>query len=88
MASVRPALLSIAAVRWFACACLVIATVFAYGHPARANDCPPVTTAQDAVDADCVNSEVPTVDPDGQPIPYVQEITAPPDGTALTFDDD
>lgn len=42
--------------------------------------------------ADCPSGEpdcsdaVPTVDSDGQPIPYVEEITAPPDGTALTYD--
>ena len=67
---------------------LVLAVFFVGGRPARANDCPPVTAAMDAADPDCLNREVPTIDADGQPIPYVEEITAPPDGTALTFADD
>ena len=74
--------------RWLACLCLVLTALVAGGRPARAHDCPTVTAGQDAADADCLNSEVPTVDPDGQPIPYVQEIIASPSGTALTFNDD
>ena len=31
---------------------------------------------------------VPTVDADGDPIPFVEETTAPPPGPSLTFDSD
>ena len=68
---------------------VILMSLLLGGHaqPARANDCPPVNDATDAADADCLNREVPTVDADGQPIPFVDEVSAPPDEIALAAAD-
>jgi hypothetical protein len=74
------------AVRRLTCALVLAASFWIGGSAVHADDCPPVSPDSDAVDADCLNAEVPTVDAGGEPIPYVEEITAPPLDTALVPD--
>ena len=52
--------------------------------------CDDAMPSTDAVDGgvDAPEVSVPTVDADGDPIPFVEETTAPPPGTRLTFDSD
>ena len=47
----------------------------------------PNAPIDDGVPTASVRAGPPTVDADGTPIPYVEEITAPPAGTTLTDDD-
>ena len=63
---------------------LVLASMLSSARAVSADDCPTIDEHADAVDASCVNALVPTVDGDGRPIPFVEEVIAAPDGIALS----
>jgi len=76
-------------------AILAIGLLCSAGGAAHADGCPGSDQADDqacpTTPADRMappgDYTMPTVDVSGDPIPYVEETTAPADGTALTFDD-
>jgi hypothetical protein len=50
--------------------------------------CDDTLSAPDGPDAGAADASVPTVDADGDAIPFVEETTAPEPGTSLTFSSD
>jgi hypothetical protein len=55
---------------------------------AACDDSMPAADGSPAASVGADDVSVPTVDADGDPIPYVEETTAPPPGTSLIFASD
>ena len=55
---------------------------------AACGDAVPAAAVPESVPADASDAAFPTIDANGDPIPYVEETTAPPLGTSLAYSDD